>query len=68
MEKIKNINLTVQYNDENQTTSLNFRHAFEDENGNDNFRMRHFPNCTQKEFDFLEKLNTVISEFILDKQ
>ena len=68
MEKIKNINLTVQEDKEDQTTSLNFRYAFEDENGNDNFLMRSFPNCSQKEFDFLERLNTVISDFILDKQ
>ena len=68
MKKIKNINLTVQDNDENQTTSLNFRYYFEDENGNDNFLMRSYPICTEKEFDFLEKLNAVISEFISDKQ
>ena len=68
MEKIKNINLTVQENKENQTTSLNFRYSFEDENGNEDFLMRSFPICTEKELEFLEKLNTVISDFILDKQ
>lgn len=68
MEKIKSINLTVQYNDENQTTGLNFRYAFEDENGNDHFLMRSYPICTEKEVEFLEKLNTVISDFILNKQ
>ena len=68
MKKIKNISLTVRDDEESQKTSLNFRYSFEDENGNDNFLMRSFPNCTQKEFDFLEKLNAVISDFILDKQ
>ena len=68
MEKIKNINLTVQEDKENKTTSLNFRYSFEDENGNDHFLMRSYPICTEKELDFLEKLNTVISDFILDKQ
>ena len=68
MEKIKNINLTVQEYKEDQTTSLNFRYAFEDENGNEDFLMRSFPICTEKELEFLEKLNTVISDFVLGKQ
>ena len=68
MEKIKSINLIVQEDKENQTTGLNFRDAFEDKNGNEDFLMRSYPICTEKEFDFLEKLNTVIRDFILDKQ
>ena len=68
MEKIKNINLTVQEDKENKTTGLNFRHAFEDKNGNEGFLMRNFPICSGKEVEFLERLNTVISDFVLDKQ
>ena len=68
MEKIKNINLTVQGNKEDQTTSLNFGYAFEDKNGNEDFLMRSYPNCTEKELNFLERLNAVIGDFILDKQ
>ena len=68
MEKIKSINLMVQENKDDQTTGLNFRYAFEDKNGNEGFLMRNFPICSGKELDFLEKLNTVISDFVLNKQ
>lgn len=65
MDKLINLNLTV--TEEEEATSLNFRYAFKDKDGKENFLMRSYPVCEATEENFLENLNEVIKDFILSK-